>query len=237
MSEKHAPDFISIASHQLRTPLTAIKWYADILLSGKADTLQPQQREYVMEIYHATERMVRLVDNLLIVDQAKENKLPIVIRSTSIVEILQRVTEEYQTVAKAQRVALIVDCNPHQLPLIKIDPIYVRMALKNLIDNALRFTLRGGTVTVACQSDKKQILITISDTGIGIPKEEQSRVFGKFFRSSNSSEIQTEGTGLGLYIAKVIIEHNRGKLWFESTPIGTTFYISFPLGETASIKQ
>jgi len=225
--KKSNNDFITIASHQLRTPLTAIKWYADILLSEKSGGLNTQQREFILEVYHANERMVRLVDNLLIVEQAERGQLPIVARSTSISDLVNSVIKEYSTLAKVNRIALIAHCDDHSIPMIKVDPIYMRVAVKNLLDNALRYTLRGGSVTVVCALEDDKLTISISDTGIGISTEDQARIFTKFFRSEKSQEMQSDGSGLGLYIAKVIIEHNGGKLWFESIVQGTVFNIQF----------
>jgi signal transduction histidine kinase len=237
MAQSNGSDFISIASHQLRTPLTAIKWYADILLSGKSGDLTAQQREFVLEMYHANERMVRLVDNLLIVEQAEKGNLPVVIRSTALAEIATNVMREYEALAKAKRIALIKHCEGRDIPLVKIDPIYMRVAIKNIMDNALRYTLNGGSVTTNCEYKDSKMTLTISDTGIGIPTEDQGRVFTKFFRSGNSRELQADGSGLGLYIAKVIIEHNGGKIWFESTATGSAFYVQFPVGgETPGIS-
>jgi signal transduction histidine kinase len=249
-------DFITILAHQMRTPLTAVKWYTDLLLSGKAGDLKHEQRDYLLDIYQSNERMIRLVDNLLIIEQLEGNVLPIVTRSTSIAGVIKSVVEEYQTFAKVNNIALIYHCDGANMPAVKIDPIYMRLAIKNIIDNALSYTPKRGTVVISCEEkkndNKKSMILKISDTGIGIPIEEQEKIFHKFYRSSESMAMQTEGTGLGLFIAKVVIERNNGKIWFnsrenaldktsfvpsgqhstlagESATPGTTFYIELPV--------
>jgi len=249
-------DFVTIVAHQMRTPLTSVKWYTDLLLSGKAGDLKHEQRDYLLDIYQSNERMIRLVDNLLIIEQLEGNALPIITRSTSLTGIVKSIVEEYQTFAKVNNIALVYYCDGADMPAVKIDPIYMRLAIKNLIDNALRYTPKRGTVAIVCEErkngDKKSVILKISDTGIGIPAEEQEKIFHKFYRSTESMVMQTEGTGLGLFIAKVVIERNGGKIWFtsrenaaerssfipsgkhstlagESATPGTTFYIELPI--------
>ena len=251
-------DFVTIVAHQMRTPLTAVKWYTDLLLSGKAGDLKHEQRDYLLDIYQSNERMIRLVDNLLIIEQLEGGVLPIVLRSTSLAGIMKGIIEEYETFAKVNNIALLYHCDGANLPVVKIDPIYMRLAIKNLIDNALRYTPKRGTVVISCEektsAGKKSVIIKISDTGIGIPIDEQEKIFHKFYRSSESMSMQTDGTGLGLFIAKVVIERNKGKIWFtsrenaaekssfipsgkhstlasESATPGTTFYIELPVSE------
>lgn len=251
-------DFVTIVAHQMRTPLTAVKWYIDLLLSGKAGELKHEQRDYMLDIYQSNERMIRLVDNLLIIEQLEQDVLPIVQRMTSMSNLIKSLSNEYETFARVNKIALLYHCDNIKLPSVMVDPIYIRLALKNIFDNALRYTPKRGTVAINCEekkeSDGNVILITISDTGIGIPIDEQERIFSKFYRSAQSMSMQTEGIGLGLYIAKVIIERNGGKIWFTSraneskngdiktNPTlselagnadsqGTTFYIQLPIGK------
>lgn len=257
-SKGRGVDFVTIVAHQMRTPLTAIKWYIDLLLSGKAGELKHEQRDYLLDIYQSNERMIRLVDNLLIIEQLEQDVLPIVQRTTSIAGLIKSVSNEYDTFARVNNIALIYHCDKAELPTAMVDPIYIRLALKNILDNALRYTPKRGTVAINCEEKKEGdgtvILIKISDTGIGIPIEEQQRIFKKFYRSAESMSMQTEGTGLGLYIAKVIVEKNGGNIWFTSRENeeqngdvktnpslselagdadsqGTTFYIQLPISK------
>lgn len=232
--EHRGVDFVTIVSHQLRTPLTAIKWYVDLLLSGKAGDIVHQQRDFLLDIYQSNERMIRLVDNLLIIEQLERRSLSMILRTDSVVKLIRSILEEYGTYAKVNSIALICQCGDRQVKSVKMDSIYMRLAIKNLIDNALRYTEKRGTVTVSCEmvavgpDNQEMIQISVSDTGIGIPDDEREKVFGKFYRSARSLAIQTEGTGLGLYIAKVIVEKNNGTIWFEPKDPGTVFYVQIP---------
>ena len=235
--EHNGVDFVTIVSHQLRTPLTAIKWYVDLLLSGKAGDVVHQQRDFLLDIYQSNERMIRLVDNLLIIEQLERRKLSMILRTDSLTKLIRSVMEEYKTYAKVNNIVLICQSDDKQVKPAKIDSIYMRLAIKNLIDNALRYTERRGTVTVSCSmvntgpNQQEMVQLAISDTGIGIPDDERERVFGKFYRSARSLAVQTEGTGLGLYIAKVIVEKNNGTIWFEPKNPGTVFYVQLPASD------
>lgn len=232
--DHHGVDFVTIVSHQLRTPLTAIKWYVDLLLSGKAGEVVHQQRDFLLDIYQSNERMIRLVDNLLIIEQLERRSLSMIPRTDSLTKLIRSIMEEYETYAKVNNIVLIYQGDDAHIKPAKIDSIYMRLAIKNLIDNALRYTEKRGTVTVSCemvtQGPEKQemVQVSVSDTGIGIPDDEREKVFGKFYRSARSLAVQTEGTGLGLYIAKVIIEKNNGTIWFEPKDPGTVFYVQLP---------
>lgn len=182
--------------------------------------------------------MIRLVDNLLIIEQLERRKLSMIPRSTSLTSMVRNILDEYDTYAKVNNIALISDCADQNLEHVYTDPIYARLAIKNIIDNALRYTPKRGTVAISCERAKLKgspetdaLQLEISDTGIGIPVEEREQIFSKFYRSARSLAIQTEGTGLGLYIAKVIIEHNNGQIWFESKDPGTVFYIQLPVAK------
>ncbi len=246
LKQSHGVDFVTIVSHQLRTPLTGIKWYVDLLLSGQAGKIEPRQQDYLLDIQQANERMIRLVDNLLIIEQLEHDKLNFVARTAYVPELVMSITTEYDSYVKAHGISLVSQCPNVQHSKVKIDPIYIRLALKNVIDNALRYTPEGGTVSIECsyvspdndpEITKPMAQIMISDTGIGIPPEDRAEVFKKFYRSQASMTMQTEGTGLGLYIAKVIIERSGGRIWFTSKnddidgnkETGTDFYIQLPI--------
>ncbi len=246
LKQSHGVDFVTIVSHQLRTPLTGIKWYVDLLLSGQAGKIGPRQRDYLLDIHQANERMIRLVDNLLIIEQLESEKLSLIARTAYLPELISGITSEYDEYVKVHGISLVSQCPNIQRTKVKIDPIYIRLALKNVIDNALRYTPEGGTVSIECSyvspetdPEIKQPMaqIVISDTGIGIPPEDRAEVFKKFYRSQVSMKMQTEGTGLGLFITKVIIEKSGGRIWFKSRdedPLsgqktGTDFFIQLPV--------
>lgn len=225
-------DFATITSHQLRTPLTAIKWYLDLLVSKKAGPLNDQQMDFLSEMYHANERMIRLVDDLTLVSDIDSGRFAIHPSHTEMCDLIESVLGEYRLFASAYNITLVHQCDRHhaKTPAAMVDPIFIRMCLKNLIDNAVRYSLKGGSVVVNCEQSREHgIVVSVSDSGVGIPESERKNIFMKFFRSASVIEMQTEGTGLGLYIVKSVIEKHGGRVWFESGEThGTTFYFSIP---------
>ena len=225
-------DFATVTSHQLRTPLTAIKWYLDLLLSKKVGTLNDQQQDFLSEIYRSNERMVRLVDDLTLVSEIENNEFTINPTDFDLCTVLESIIKEYKLFASAYSITLINNCSQSKAGSVQADPIFLRMALKNLLDNAIRYTLKGGSVVVDCKETDGELEVNITDTGVGIVAEEKDKVFSKFFRSASVVEMQTEGTGLGLYIVKAFIEAHKGKIWFDSEiGKGTTFRFTLPAAD------
>ncbi len=232
--EKQAVDFITITSHQLRTPLTVMKWYLDLLLSQKAGNLTEQQKDFLREIYRANERMVRLVDNLTLVSTIDNRTFRVTQEELDVCDMIGGILGEYRLFASAYDITIINNCS-QGVPLVMADPIFIRMAIKNILDNAIRYTLKGGTVVVECGVQGKDVLIRVTDSGVGIDEDEKKKIFTKFFRSASVVQMQTEGTGLGLYIARAVIEAHGGRIWFESEiGKGTTFFFTVPQARSAS---
>ncbi len=222
-------DFISLASHQLRTPLAAMKWFAEMLLAGDAGKLSDEQKEFVNSINESNNRMIVLVNSLLNISRIESGRIVVDPKSTDLRELVEMELKEIdkQIKDKKQEVVLSVDKN---LPKINIDPKLITEVYKNLLTNANKYTQNGGQIKIDISLNGGEIISKISDNGLGIPKEAIDKVFGRFYRAPNVIKLETEGTGLGLYLAKAIVESSGGKIWLESIEgKGSTFWFSLPL--------
>ncbi len=227
--DKAKTEFVSLSSHQLRTPLSAVSWYTEMLLAGDAGKINDTQKKYLEEIYHGNKRMIELVNALLNVSRIELGTLAIEPQPTKITSVADSVLGELVPKIKNKSLKIIKDYDP-ELPKINIDPKIMRIVFQNLLSNAVKFTPVKGSITAIIKKQKASVLIKIEDTGYGIPKDEQEKMFTKFFRADNVREKETEGTGLGLYIVKSAVEQSGGTIEFESVENkGTTFYIKLPL--------
>ena len=238
--EKMKSEFVSVASHQLRTPLTGIKWFAELMLRGKAGAVSAEQKDFLEQIHSSNERMIKLVEELLNVSRIETGtKFEIKKVPTNVVEIIDSLTTDLVGLSHSHEVALEKSAGfptTYELPL---DADKIRQVFANLLSNAVKYSKKGGKVIVDLKDTKAEnkVLITIKDMGLGIPAKQQSRMFEKFFRADNVQTADTEGTGLGLYIAKAIIEGHGGKIWFESEEnIGTTFFVELPTNSPVLAK-
>ena len=222
-------EFVSLASHQLRTPLTSINWYVEMLLSGDAGKLNKKQEEFLNEVYQGNQRMVGLINALLNVSRIDLGTFPIEPELTNFIEIADSVLKELLSQIEDKKMNLQREYDK-SLPLINADPKLIRIVFQNLLSNAVKYTPERKQITLKIIKQGPNVLISVSDTGYGIPKNQQSKIFQKLFRADNVREKDTDGTGLGLYIVKAIVEKSGGKIWFESEENkGTTFYVTIPL--------
>ncbi len=236
VTKEHAVDqakteFVSLASHQLRTPLSAINWYTEMLLAGDAGAITDDQKNYLEEIYHGNQRMVDLVNALLNVSRMELGTFIVEPEPTNIIQLAQDVVKEQNPQITQRKIQLTVKF-AKDIPVMQVDPKLLRMVFQNLLSNSVKYTPEGGAVTMSIQRDDKDnaVAITVADTGYGIPKEQHDKIFSKLFRADNVREQDTDGTGLGLYIVKSIVEQSNGKIWFESEKDkGTTFHVTLPL--------
>jgi two-component system cell cycle sensor histidine kinase PleC len=222
-------EFVSLASHQLRTPLSAIRWYSEMLLSKYAGILNDKQRQYVEEIYHGNLRMVDLVNALLNTSRIDLGTFAIEPEKTNPVEIANSVLKELapQIIAKRQAVRMYFDAAP---PMYIADAKLLRIIFQNFLSNSVKYTQEEGQIEVEISAKAPDLYIRVTDNGYGIPKSQHNKIFEKLFRADNVRQKDTEGTGLGMYIVKAIVEVSGGKIWFDSEENkGTTFNVLLPL--------
>lgn len=228
--ERMKTEFVSLVAHQLRTPLSAIKWTLRMLLDGDLGKITLKQRNFLDKTYSSNERMIALINDLLDVTRIEEGRYiykPVLLELEPIVQF---VLNSYKEVIQKKKLKLQFLKPKEKLPKTLVDVEKIRLVIQNILDNAVRYSLPGEEVTISLKSAKNKIVFTIKDIGIGIPKDQQKRVFSKFFRGANAIRMETEGTGLGLFIAKNIIEAHGGKIWFESEEgKGTTFHFTLPV--------
>lgn len=226
---KAKTEFVSLASHQLRTPLSTINWYAEMLLNGDAGKINDEQTKYVQEIYDGNQHMTELVNSLLSVSRIDLGTFSVEPEPTDIKELAEDIIKGLEPRVFARKIGFHEQYGD-KLPIVNVDPKLMRIVIENLASNAVKYTPVGGSVTLKIQRRKDDVLVSVQDTGYGIPKHQQGKIFSKLFRADNIKVQDTEGTGLGLYIVKSIVDYSGGKIWFTSAEgKGTTFYVSLPL--------
>ncbi|MCK4554105.1 GAF domain-containing protein [Candidatus Parcubacteria bacterium] len=221
-------DFISIASHQLRTPLTVIKGYISMMIEGSFGKLTKEELESLKKVYESNERLIRLVEDLLNISRIESGKLQFDFQKTRLEEVVRSVVEELAGSAKRKGLALAYKKPGQPLPMVKIDGEKIRYVVLNLIDNAIKYT-KQGSIAVSLRLGMKHIYFCVVDTGIGISKEDLSNLFQKFSRGKNISIVHPEGTGMGLYVGRMMIKAHRGKIWVESESKGKGSKFCFKL--------
>lgn len=231
-------DFVSVVTHQLRTPLSAIRWTISMLLNGDFGRLTDEQRTFLMKAYESNNRMVALIGDMVFVDHLESGKLAASpYMTTPLPDLIDNLLLELQPLADDKRVKIVFQRPDSSYPPARIDATNLRAVLQNLIENAVKYTPTGGRVTIACGTDDPSGMLSFSvaDTGIGIPEEEQSRIFTRFFRASNAQRKEPNGSGLGLFIVKKIVQKYKGDIRFESKEgSGTTFYVTLPTASEPS---
>ncbi len=228
--DKMKSEFVSVASHQLRTPLSASKWFLEMLMDEEAGKINKEQAEYLDHTYRSNERMIALVNDLLNVSRIESGTIAIEPIDTDLAGMINSVIFELTPKIKEKRIKTVFEKPKAGLPVIKVDPKLIRQVFQNLLSNAVKYTKDKGTVGVRASQDKRYLRFEVFDTGVGIPKSQQPKVFKKFFRADNVITMQTEGTGLGLYVAKSVVDASGGKIWFKSEEgRGTSFFFTLPL--------
>lgn len=222
-------EFIDIVSHQLRSPLTNIKWTFEVMASEEFEVPEEKQEEYFVNVRENIARMVELIDDLLIVSKIEQGSFTTSKTEVSLRDLTKDLVERYRIFAKASRIKLNF-YSQENLPKIFTDLSLLKIVTENLIDNAIRYTKGGGVVDIKIIKEKNKVLFAIKDSGVGIPQKEQRYIFQKFFRAENISEQRTKGSGLGLYVCKSILKSLGGQIWFKSElGKGTTFYFRLPI--------
>ena len=223
-------EFVSLASHQLRTPISGIKWSLDMLLKGEYGKLDGRQRKVVGETLHASGRMISVVNDLLDVSRIEEGRFGYRFSLQSLEDLVNKLVKRFSQQMQKKKLQLSHEKPESPLPKVSIDSEKMEMALQNIMDNAIKYTVERGKIKIYFEKSSTHLTFFIEDTGIGIPKDQQSRVFDKFFRASNAIKLQTTGSGLGLFIAKSITEAHGGTIGFVSKENkGSTFHVSLPI--------
>ncbi len=219
-------DFISMASHQLRTPLTSVKGYVSMVLDGDAGSISKVQRKLLTQSFISSQRMVYLISDLLNVSRLKTGNFILEPVPSNLAKVVQEEVSQLQETAKGRNLELTYH-KPEQFPVLMLDETKLRQVVMNFIDNAVYYTPSGGHITVSLVDKPKTIELTVADDGIGVPRQDQHHLFTKFFRAHNAKRSRPDGTGLGLFMAKKVIVAQGGAVIFKSQEgRGSTFGFS-----------
>jgi len=223
---KKEKEFMSLTSHQLYTPLSIIRGFASMLVDNTLGKLNPKQQEATKEIYNNSKRMANLVSELLSISHIRSGKFVINLAPTALDKMLREIAHEFNQTKEKTNVEVILDL-PKEPSKINIDGDKIRQVVYNLVDNAIKYTEKG-KIIISERQNERATIISIQDEGVGIKPEDKEKIFEPFFRGKNILELDNKGTGLGLHIARLIIEHHGGQIWFESKPKETIFSFSLP---------
>lgn len=222
-------EFISLVSHQLRTPLTVIRINSEMLNGGLLGTLSAEQETYAKEISEASSRLIKLVSDILNISRVELGHIIAKPVPTNVNKRLQACIKEVSPLAQKRGVTITYQPD-NTVKRVSVDTTIFDEVVHNLLTNAIRYTKsQGGIVDVSFLRTAEGYMLTVADNGIGIPKSAQPNIFGRFYRANNTANIKEHGTGLGLYLVKLMVEAAGGKVWFESAKEkGTTFFVLFP---------
>jgi PAS domain S-box-containing protein len=246
--DKAKSEFVSFASHQLRTPLSSVSWYGEMLLSGDAGPLSSEQKKYVDEICNGNHRMMELVDSLLNISHIELGSFSVKPEPTDMTAMLRKVLAEERVRIDAKKLLVQTKFDTHIAPM-NADQKLLWMIFENLLSNAVKYTPQGGRVAVSLQAMKKKnaetglrqdgyVRFSVKDTGIGIPLSQQGKIFSNLFRADNVRTMDVDGTGLGLYMVKSIIDLIGWKISFRSVEQkGTEFFVDMPLSGMAPVSE
>jgi signal transduction histidine kinase len=226
--DKAKDEFISMASHQLRTPLTAIKGYLSMLLEGDAGEIKVSQYDFVNEAYQGANRMVGLINDLLNVSRMETGRFFLEPTEVNMEKVAEEEVKQLLNHAKEKKLKLSLKIKG-KTPHVMVDETKIRQVMMNFIDNAVYYTTEG-SVTVTLEHDKNDVIFKVTDTGIGVPKEAQKNLFTKFYRADNARHVRPDGTGLGIYLAKRVMDDHHGELIFHSEEgKGSVFGFKLPI--------
>jgi PAS domain S-box-containing protein len=219
-------EFISLASHQLRTPLSAVKTYSHMLLDGFMGPLEPAQSEALKTIITASNRMNELISTLLNITRIESGSISVTPKKINLSTLVEDIAKELKHSVQNKKLAMTLEV-PTSPVYVRTDNLILKEIVSNLTTNAIKYTPEGGAVSIEVKLRKDKAIIAVTDTGIGIPKYAQNQIFSKFFRAPNVVKMETSGTGLGLYLVRGLADALGGKVWFESKEgEGSTFYFS-----------
>jgi len=227
-------EFISMASHQLRTPLTSVKGYVSMVLEGDVGKISAQQKKLLDQAYLSSQRMVYLIADLLNVSRLKTGKFIIEAKPTNLADVVEGELEQLKETAGSRKLTLEYT-KPKSFPMLELDETKIRQVVMNFVDNAIYYTPAGGHIKVAVEDKGETVDFTVTDDGIGVPKSEQHNLFNKFYRAGNAKKARPDGTGLGLFMAKKVVIAQGGNIIFKTAEgKGSTFGFSFEKKKLAS---
>lgn len=240
--EQQRSDFISTASHEMRTPVASIQGFIELALNPKVTTIDEKARSYLEKAHEATEHLGELFQDLLTVSKSDDGRLTNNPEVIEIGEFLKEIIEQDKVAAERKGLKVVVQMDNTQgksvAPLMHVhaDPERLREVINNLFDNAVKYT-ESGMITVGASLKEQGVVLRISDTGMGIAEEDIPHLFQKFYRTDNTATREIGGTGLGLYISRQIVEMMGGKIWVESTVgAGSTFYVEIPRVDPSAVN-
>lgn len=234
-------ELISLASHQLRTPLSAINWYTEALSKGELGAMNTEQKKYLKEIYTANQRMIELVYDFLNVSRMELGTFNLKLEDLNIKDMAEQAVKELRPLIKGRRLSVTQHYGSN-LNHVQMDRKIISLILQNLLSNAVKYSKPKGKIKInvglnQLNGKNKTLSITIKDNGFGIPEQQQAKIFSKLFRADNAAQLDAGGTGLGLYLAKSFVEFCKGKIWFKSAlNQGTTFWVELPVAESELVK-
>jgi len=228
-------EFVSLASHQLRTPLASIGLSAELLLRGVSGQVDASSKRYLDEIFNSTVRMKDLIESLLNISRIELGTFVVKFESLDFKKEINEIIKEFDLKIKSKKIKLRKKIDK-SLPIVKFDKNILEIIIENLLTNAIRYTQNGGNICVELKRGDKEILMIVSDNGHGIPSDQQDKIFDKMFRADNAREFSYEGDGLGLYMVKSVVSKIGGKIWVESElNKGSSFFVSLPLREKNAV--
>jgi two-component system phosphate regulon sensor histidine kinase PhoR len=224
--ERMKSNFLSVVSHELKTPLHSIKGFVEIILMGKTGPITEIQQDFLTTVKEQTDHLQRLIEDLLAFSRLESGELRLRLSEVSPAEIVATVEQRLAPLAERNGLDLR-DEVPADFPTIHADPVRLEQVFTNLIENAIKFTPSGGNITVGGEDRGEEVLFWVRDTGIGIPPEEQGRIFERFYQVDSGPNRLYRGTGLGLSICKHIVTRHGGRIWVESNVgEGSTFFFT-----------
>jgi PAS domain S-box-containing protein len=228
--EKQKTEFLSIASHQLRTPLGSMRWNLEMLLAGDIGEVPDPIKKILAQIYESNLRMIILVNDLLSVTRIEQGRVPNEPEDVDPIEAIKTVVKDLSGEAKKHSIRVLLRIPSKKIPRLFIDPKQFIEVFKNLVSNAIKYSHNLGTVTITLVLKGNMLNIDVSDSGIGIPKKDQPRIFSKYFRAENAVKNMNEGTGLGLFVVKSFVVNWGGRVSFDSKMgKGTVFSVHIPI--------
>ena len=222
-------EFLTIMTHQIRTPFTNLRWVVDLLVTDKVGSFDKKQKEYLEILRENSERLEELINKIVTVSKIEQGEFPMKKKKFSLEKLVAKAVKESKVYAAASNIEVETDISK-EIPELLADQEQITEVIENLLNNAIKYSKKKGKVKILATMKEKKVYVEIKDTGLGIPEEDQKYIFRKFFRSKNAIKHQTQGSGLGLFIIKSIIKAHKGKVGFSSQMgKGTTFWFTLPI--------